>query len=150
MIQGKVTEEDELLIDPKGLTTRAQAAAMINRFILSETEQLHTAEVDSHTIYYHTMLTVEASAYSNEQPNLSDYTAIGLLVRYGVVAVDPTIIPHGTHLYIEGYGYAVAGDTGGAIKGHKIDLAFPTVREALQYGRKRNVKVYILDNRIAF
>jgi 3D (Asp-Asp-Asp) domain-containing protein len=71
-------------------------------------------------------------------------TATGLRPGYGVVAVDPRFIPLGTRLYIEGYGYAVAGDTGGAIKGNRIDLGHDTHREAMRVGRKR-VKVLILN-----
>lgn len=72
------------------------------------------------------------------------YTAIGLKAGYGVVAVDPNVIPMRSRLYIEGYGYAIAGDVGGAIKGKRIDLGFDTRREALNFGR-RKVKVYIID-----
>ncbi len=70
-------------------------------------------------------------------------TAIGLTAGYGVVAVDPSVIPLGSLLYIEGYGHAIAGDTGGAIKGLRIDLGFATKHEAIHYGR-RPVRVYIL------
>jgi len=52
-------------------------------------------------------------------------TATGVLVTYGVVAVDPTLIPLGTKMFIPGYGYGVAADTGGAVKGYIIDLGFP-------------------------
>lgn len=71
-------------------------------------------------------------------------TASGLRAKYGVVAVDPDTIPLGTRLFIEGYGYAVAGDVGGAIKGNKIDLCFSTIKECYEFGR-RSVVVYILD-----
>jgi Uncharacterized protein conserved in bacteria len=71
-------------------------------------------------------------------------TASGLKPGYGVVAVDPRFIPLGTRLYIDGYGYAVAGDTGGAIKGSRIDLGYDSDRAARQFGRK-NVRVLILD-----
>ena len=57
--------------------------------------------------------------------------------------MDPRIIPLGTKMFIEGYGYAVADDVGGAIKGSRIDLAFNSRAEALQFGRQ-TVKVYIL------
>jgi 3D (Asp-Asp-Asp) domain-containing protein len=53
------------------------------------------------------------------------------------------VIPLYTRLYIEGYGPAIAGDIGGAIKGHKIDLCFDTLSEALDWGR-RPATVYIL------
>ena len=68
---------------------------------------------------------------------------------YGCVAVDPRVIPLGTKLYIETpdgsfvYGHSIAADTGGAIKGNRVDLFFPTHSQALQFGR-RNVNVYIL------
>ena len=73
----------------------------------------------------------------------SGYTANGTKAGYGVVAVDTAVIPLGTRLYIEGYGYAVAADTGGAIDGHDIDLGFMTVDECIQWGR-RDVTVYVL------
>lgn len=71
-------------------------------------------------------------------------TRTGLKQGKGVVAVDPRFIPLGTRLYIDGYGYAVAGDTGGAIKGARIDLGFNTDREAMAVGR-RKVRVLILN-----
>lgn len=66
-------------------------------------------------------------------------TASGVPPRRGIVAVDPRIIPLGTRLYIEGYGEAVAGDTGGKIKGNRIDLCFDTLEEARNFGRRRVV-----------
>lgn len=70
-------------------------------------------------------------------------TFTGIKAERGVVAVDPTVIPLGTRLYIEGYGEGIAADIGGAIKGNRIDLCFDTYEEAIQWGR-RTVKVYIL------
>jgi len=70
-------------------------------------------------------------------------TALGTGVYKGIVAVDPRVIPLGTRLYIDGYGPALAADTGGAIKGNRIDLAFGSVGEALNWGR-RGVTVHIL------
>lgn len=77
-------------------------------------------------------------------------TASGARAKRGTVAVDPRVIPLGTKLYIKSltpgvpdYGFAIAQDTGGAIKGNKIDLFMDTVWECLQFGR-RPVMVYIL------
>ena len=99
-------------------------------------------------IRYKKVLEMEATAYSPENAKDSwgdPYsTAIGLKAGYGVVAVDPKVIPMRTRLYIEGYGYAIAGDTGGAIKGMRIDLGFDTEAEAVKFGRQ-TVKVFILD-----
>jgi len=71
-------------------------------------------------------------------------TALGLRAGKGVVAVDPRVIALGSRLYIPGYGLAIAGDVGRAIKGPRIDLGFATHRQARQFGRRR-VKVYLLD-----
>ena len=62
----------------------------------------------------------------------------------GVVAVDPSVIPLGTKVWVEGYGYAVARDTGGNIKGNKIDLHMPTKQKAESYGMK-TVQVRIVE-----
>lgn len=72
-------------------------------------------------------------------------TSTGMKAGYGVVAVDPQLIPLRSVLYIEGYGRAIAGDVGSAIKGRRIDLGFNTAREAYRFGR-RPVRVYILSS----
>ena len=92
---------------------------------------------------YSRVLTMQASAYSAQDPGNGNYTATGSRLKKGIVSVDPKLIPLGTKLYIEGYGYAVADDVGGAIKGHRIDLAYDSRSEALQFGRQ-TVKVYVL------
>jgi 3D (Asp-Asp-Asp) domain-containing protein len=92
-------------------------------------------------------ITLEATAYypgpEDTWPYTAGYTASGLKAGYGVVAVDPRIIRLKTPIYVEGYGYAIAADKGGAIKGSKIDLCFDTYEEAVRFGRKK-VKVYLL------
>jgi peptidoglycan DL-endopeptidase CwlO len=76
-------------------------------------------------------MTVTATAYT-----LQGATATGAPVGYGVVAVDPSVIPLGTRLTIPGYGEGVAADTGGAIQGAVIDLWFPTAAQAAAWGRR--------------
>jgi len=76
-------------------------------------------------------------------PNATGYTYTGVKAGRGIVAVDPRVIPLGTRLYIEGYGFGLAADIGGAIKGNKIDLCYDTLAEAWKWG-KRRVIVYIL------
>ncbi len=71
-------------------------------------------------------------------------TYLGQRARRGIVAVDPRVIPLGARLFVEGYGEAVAGDIGGAIKGNRIDLCFETKREADRYGMQR-IRVWILS-----
>lgn len=98
-------------------------------------------------VRYTKMLVMTATGYNAGPescgPNAKGITRTGHRATYGVVAVDPRVIPLGTRLYVEGYGFARALDTGSAIKGKKIDLCFDTYREALMYG-KRKIKVYIL------
>jgi 3D (Asp-Asp-Asp) domain-containing protein/sulfur carrier protein ThiS len=88
-------------------------------------------------------LTMSATAY---HPMVcgTGRTATGMRARRGVVAVDPRVIRLGTRLYVEGYGPAIAADTGGAIKGRKIDLCMPSYGEIRRFGRRR-VKVHILN-----
>ncbi|MGQ9698282.1 MAG: 3D domain-containing protein [Armatimonadota bacterium] len=83
------------------------------------------------------VLRVEATAYC-----LPGRTRMGTPVRKGVVAVDPKVIPLGSVLYVEGYGWGRAEDTGAAIKGNRIDVWLPTRKEALEWGRK-TVTVYV-------
>lgn len=76
-------------------------------------------------------IAVSATGYA-----LQGNTASGLPVGWGVVAVDPSVIPLGTHMTIPGYGEAVAADTGGSIVGSTIDLWFPSVAQANAWGRR--------------
>lgn len=91
-----------------------------------------------------------SKACTGKSPGDKGYgiTASGMKAQYGVVAVDKNVIPLGTKLYIEGYGYAVAGDTGGAIKGNKVDLYFDSYNECIKYGVK-DVTVYVLGEQVA-
>lgn len=100
------------------------------------------------------VITCEATAYTAAAdecwPYADGLTATGVKCEVGVVAVDPKVIPLKSKLYIETadgsfvYGYCTAEDTGGAIKGNKIDLAMNTKADCFQFGR-RTVKVYILS-----
>ena len=96
---------------------------------------------------YHKLIQMTSTAYA---PGVADngkwgnLTHLGTRVRKGVVAVDPAVIPLGTKLWVEGYGEAIAEDTGSAIKGNRIDLAFNNRQEALNYGIQR-VNVYVME-----
>ena len=103
-------------------------------------------EALDYAVKHGTRVHVTATAYSRYDPGCGPYTASGTPVRHGVIAVDPSFIPLGTQVYIPGYGKAVAEDTGGAIKGSIIDLAFDTSEEAMDFGR-RELDIYILGNR---
>lgn len=88
-------------------------------------------------------MVVEATGYSRYDAGCGDYTASGTYLRRGIIAVDPDVIPMGTRVYIPNYGMAVAEDTGGAIVGNRIDLAFDSHQEAINWGR-RNVAIVII------
>lgn len=94
------------------------------------------------------VMVMQATAYDPGPKSCGPYadgrTSTGMKAGKGVVAVDPKVIPLGTKLYIEGYGFAVAGDVGGAIKGKRIDLGHDTYRQAIRFGR-RPVVVHVLN-----
>lgn len=85
-------------------------------------------------------MTMLATAYAPTGNN----TATGTVPELGTIAVDPRVIPLGTRLYVQGYGFGTALDTGGAIKGDRVDLFFDSNREASDWGA-RNVRIYVLS-----
>ena len=92
-------------------------------------------------------LTVTATAYTADCKGCSGITATGLNLKKNpnakVLSVDPKVIPLGTKVYVEGYGYAVAADKGSAVKGNKIDVFFSSKKQALQWCVKK-VKIKIV------
>ncbi len=101
---------------------------------------------DGEMLTYTSTISVEATAYTG-----GGTTATGTAARYGAIAVDPSVIPYGTKMYIVSddgkwiYGVATAEDCGGAIKGHIVDLYFDDYNTCIQFGR-RNCTIYILDD----
>lgn len=91
-------------------------------------------------------MVVSATGYSTNEPGLSTHTATGIDLRQNprVIAVDPRVIPLGSRIEVPGYGVAVAGDTGGAIKGNRIDVHFSSVQQANNWGRK-TVTIKVLN-----
>ena len=109
--------------------------------------------VETGKLNYKYVITCEATAYDlspEENGGYAGQTATGVPLDRGVIAVDPRIIPLGSRVYIEAldgswsYGYAVAADTGGAIKGYRVDLCYRTKSECRQFGR-RPCRVYVLN-----
>lgn len=140
-------KESEVVVGGKIIDKVQQA---INA--LKNAEKIKTGVTDVSKLKYSKVITVTATAYSADPNENGGYTVtkIGTPLRHGVVAVDPSIIPLGSKLYIESmdgqasYGYAVAQDTGSAIKGNKIDVFIADKSQVYSFG-KRQVKVYILD-----
>jgi len=122
------------------------------RVVRPAVSQLYETGQASFNGEYLKKYTMIATAYSPrviETDGNPWVTATGLRSGLGVVAVDPNVIPLGSLLYVKGYGYAVAGDTGGAIKGDIIDVFFYSTDDALQWGR-RAVTVYLLPGKWKF
>ncbi|MCC9087439.1 MULTISPECIES: LysM peptidoglycan-binding and 3D domain-containing protein [Bacillus] len=93
-------------------------------------------------------MTVTATAYTANDGGISGITATGVNLNKNpnakVIAVDPNVIPLGSKVYVEGYGEAIAADTGGAIKGNKIDVHVPSKSQAKNWGVK-SVKIKVLN-----
>lgn len=135
-------------------TVLASQASVVPQVIVVPTELEPIDENDNEnalTIDLSNAEIYEATAYTagpestGKNPGHPAYgiTYSGLPVKLGVVAVDPRVIPLGSIVWVEGYGLAVAADTGSAIKGKRIDVYFPDVRTAMQWGRK-DVRVAVL------
>ncbi len=96
------------------------------------------------------VLMMNASAYDPSPATIgrgaTGLTKMGLRATYGHVAVDPRVIPLGSLVFVEGYGFAIASDIGSAIKGNRIDLCYDSRSTALAFGRKK-VKVHVLNKR---
>ena len=143
----KLTYQDGKLVDKSPEQTE------IIRAVQNEEKEVGTKKkqvvTDEGTFSFSKVLTVCATAYSGEISS-GKITCLGKVPHWGTVAVDPRVIPLGTKMYIASedgstvYGYCVAGDTGGAIRGNRVDLFMPTERECRAFGR-RTMKVYILN-----
>lgn len=134
----------QLNVSTNGTTVQTeQATTQVQETVV---EEQPVAQESSNT--FGQTLTVTATAYTANCEGCSGTTATGINLLKNpdakVIAVDPSVIPLGTKVYVEGYGNAIAGDTGGAIKGNKIDVFIPSHSEAMSWGRK-TVNVTILD-----
>ncbi|MDD2220754.1 MAG: 3D domain-containing protein [Clostridia bacterium] len=98
---------------------------------------------DDVELAYTDIMNFKAYAYTTGG-SVGTKTASGKRAAVGLVAVDPSVIPFGTKMYVEGYGFCEAADKGGSIKGKIIDLYMPTKHDCLSWG-VRNVKVYFLN-----
>lgn len=109
-----------------------------------------TMETSRGTVAYTKVMNVTATAYTNDA-KWGDRTASGMRTRWGIIAVDPSVIPLGTKVYVKStdgsadYGFAIAADTGGSIKGSIIDLWMDNEPLCYRWGR-RSAEIYILDD----
>lgn len=93
---------------------------------------------------YRKSFVMRATAYTPYDPGNTGYTAGGSLAGKGHVAVDPSVIPLGSMLFIQGYGYAIADDIGGGIRGSTIDVGVDNSEQAYRWG-SREVEVYVVS-----
>jgi len=117
-------------------SAEARARAAQARSAVVTTESAPTSEATASVVQTKTdtagrSITVVATGYA-----LGGRTSTGLPVGWGVAAVDPSVIPLGTHLTVPGYGEAVAADVGGAVRGAVVDLWFPSTAQANAWGRR--------------
>ncbi|NYV68634.1 DUF348 domain-containing protein [Bacillus sp. Gen3] len=134
-------EVNRKLLTEKTLKESKEKVVLVGTKVL--TAQVSRGEPEGGKEFY-----VTSTAYTAECNGCSGRTATGINLRANpnmkIIAVDPNFIPLGTKVYVEGYGYAIAADTGGAMKGQKIDVFFSNKSQAYNWGRKR-VKIKILN-----
>jgi len=150
--QGLVSKQYEVILENGKEAARKLLSEEVIRPKQDKVVAVGTKEIDhqvsSDSESTGKSLYVTATAYSENCSDCTGITATGLNLRANpslkVIAVDPSIIPLGTKVYVDGYGYAIAADTGGAIKGYRIDLFMPSETDCDLWGRKK-VKVTILQ-----
>lgn len=101
--------------------------------------------INGDTFKYWKKITVYATSYDSSCAGCSNTTALGAKLQKGVVAVDPTVIPLRTKMYVPGYGFGQALDVGGGVKGNMIDLGFEDLSKVQGQWSARYVEIYILD-----
>ncbi|MWV47588.1 DUF348 domain-containing protein [Paenibacillus sp. HJL G12] len=118
------------------------ASTVQTKKAVSSNNRVSKAGVD---FSYKKLIHVSMTAYSAGEPGIGTRTATGTRVTEGrTIAVDPGVIPLGWWVYIEGVGFRRAEDTGGAIKGNKVDIYYDSVKRANSFGRKSGLKVYVI------
>ncbi len=153
----RVTEYEVTIVDGN-VVSKEEISSSIVSMPIDAKIYVGTNTQNPKNLKYKRLLKCTATAYDLSYQSCGKYpgdkgygiTATGTRACYGTVAVDPSVIPLGSKLYIETcdgsfiYGYSTALDTGGAIKGNKVDLFFDTMSECMNFGR-RSVNVYILE-----
>ncbi|WP_054944040.1 3D domain-containing protein [Paenibacillus ihuae] len=144
-----VTKDKVIAVGTKALPKATVAAATSTKKTTSSSAKttaasnvVHKAGVDFE--YKRMIKNVSMTAYSSEEPGIGTRTASGTRVTEGrTIAVDPDVIPIGWWVYIEGLGFRRAEDTGGAIKGNKIDVYYDSLSNARNFGRKSRT-IYVI------
>ena len=131
-----------------GINQAVTVTPPVPAVVAQGTAVVHSLTVGGHVYRYVRVLSMVATAYNGSYAMNGPWGGVsawnGQPLRPGDVAVDPSVIPLGTSLYVEGYGPAVADDTGSAIQGDRIDLFYPESAAAIARFGIRVVKVYEL------
>lgn len=149
-VKNKIQQEEQKLVESikknKSLLDRVKNERQEVQSLLNEVKK-RIAQIQPPGLTLVGEWEMIATAYYSAGGGLNGdgIAATGLRVKKGIVAVDPRVIPLGTKLYIPGYGEALAADTGGWIKGNRIDLAFDTLEECFRFGRRR-IRVYLVED----
>ncbi|WP_150275651.1 3D domain-containing protein [Paenibacillus tepidiphilus] len=123
-------------------STASKTTAKSTKTAAVSSKVVHKAGIDFE--YKKVLKNVSMTAYSSEEPGIGTRTASGTRVTEGrTIAVDPNVIPIGWWVYIEGLGFRRAEDTGGAIKGNKVDVYYDSLSHARNFGRKSRT-VYVI------
>ena len=137
-VVSKTLQSEKVVQEPK-----KQIVAVGTKVITASVSRNNSPAPASGNEFY-----VTATAYTANCSGCSGVTATGLNLKANpsskVIAVDPSVIPLGSKVWVEGYGYAIAGDTGGAIKGKKIDVFVSSKSQASSWGRKK-VRIKVLN-----
>ncbi len=143
LVKTDVVEESSDRIVAVGTQVIKQTASKKKTVASSKKKSTSSSKSSSGKVLY-----VSSTAYTANCPGCSGITATGFNLKSNpgakVIAVDPSVIPLGSKVHVEGYGTAIAADTGGAIKGNKIDVFFSSKSAAYSWGRK-SVKITILN-----
>jgi len=139
MVSSQVIEEPGITTTAYGVVSLASRGG--GSVSVSVNDSDAALDINGESYAYTHKLSMESTAYTWT----GNRTASGAWPSKGTVAVDPQVIPLGSKLYVEGYGMAIAADTGGVINGNIIDVYFPTRDECIRWGRKHGVAVYILE-----
>lgn len=143
----KLSWEEEEPIESEAVLSETETESIESEAVLSETETESIEETTSNEMNDSAKkIIVVATAYSRNQPSLTNITAMGIDLSENpqVIAVDPAVIPLGTKVYVDGYGEAIAGDTGSAIIGNRVDLHMESIDASFAWGIQE-VELTILD-----
>lgn len=140
-VDQQVQSSYELISPKKEVIIQNSKPAPKKKVVIQRPESVAEGPPELDKLNIKKTMTVESTAYTHT----GNKTATGVEPREGLIAVDPKVIAMGSKVYVEGYGYAIAADTGGDIRGNRIDVFFSSLRQCIDWGR-RPVHIYVLNS----